>query len=153
MSTPETAHFLFHWSNPMASKHQIPNDREFFALMRGCDRSIRQLQRAADREAHLLREIGYWQSVQKDSSPESPEYEDAMQHIMRLLDSPPNQDTWRDELADHWNSMVWSVKEAAFASLRMVMIIVFNVVWWTFLIFVALPIVWNWFWQLPPGLK
>lgn len=76
-----------------------------------------------------------------------------MQHIMRLLDSPPNQDTWRDELADHWNSMVWSVKEAAFASLRMVMIIVFNVVWWTFLIFVALPIVWNWFWQLPPGLK
>lgn len=61
----------------MASKHQTPNDREFFALMRECDRSIRQLQRAADREAALLKEIGYWQSVQQDSSPESAEYQEA----------------------------------------------------------------------------
>ena len=137
----------------MASKHQAPNDREFFALMRGCDRSIRQLQRAADREAVLLKEIGYWQEIQRASPPESAEHEEAMQHIMRLLESPPDQDTWRDEFADGWNGMVWAIKEAAFASLQVVMIVVFNIIWWAFLIIVALPIVWDWFWQLPPGLQ
>ena len=137
----------------MASKHQPPNDREFFALMRGCDRSIRQLQRAADREAALLKEIAHWQEIQRASPPESAEYEEAMQHIMRLLESPSDQDTWRDELADGWNGMVWTIKEAAFATLQVVMIVVFNIIWWTFLIIVALPIVWDWFWQLPPGLK
>ena len=137
----------------MASKHQTPNDREFFALMRGCDRSIRQLQRAADREAVLLKEIGRWQEIQRASPPESAEYEEAMQHIMRLLESPPAKDTWRDELADSWNGMVWTAKEIAFAWLQLVMIVVFNVIWWAFLIFVALPIVWDWFWQLPPGLQ
>ncbi len=137
----------------MASKHKPPSDREFFALMRGCDRSIRQLQREADRKADVFKEIGYWQSVQHASFPESAEYEEAMQHIMRLLESPPTKDTWRDELADSWNGMVWTIKEIAFAWLQVVMIVVFNIIWWAFLIFVALPIVWDWFWQLPPALK
>ena len=137
----------------MASKHQTPNDREFFALMRGCDRSIRQLQRAAERESALLAEIRHWQEIQHASSPESAEYEEAMQHIMRLLESPPTKDTWRDELADSWNGMVWTIKEAAFATLQVMLIVVFNIIWWAFLIIVALPIVWDWFWQLPPGLK
>ena len=137
----------------MASKHQTPNDRDFFTLMRGCDRSIRQLQRAADRKADLLREIGYRQEIQRASPPESAEYEEAMQHIMRLLESPPAKDTWRDELADGCNGMVWAIKAAAFASLQVVMIVVLNIIWWGFLIIVTLPIVWDWFWQLPPGLQ
>lgn len=137
----------------MASKHQPPNDREFFAHLRRSDRSIRTLQREVDREAELLKEIGCWQDILDAYPPESPEYEQAMQHIMRLLDSPPAQDTWRDEIADGWNDIVWTMKEAAFASLQILLIIVFNVVWWAFLIIVALPIVWDWFWQLPPGLQ
>jgi len=137
----------------MASEHQPPTDREFFAHLRRSDRSIRELQRKLDREAELLKEIGYWQDIQETCSPESPEYDEAMQHILRLLDSPPDQDTWRDKIADSWNAMLWAIKEAAFASLQVLLIIVFNVVWWAFLILVALPIVWDWFWQLPPGLR
>ena len=137
----------------MASKHQPPNDREFFAHLRRSDRSIRTLQREADRESKLLKEIGHWQDILEACSPESAEYEQAMAHILRLLDSPPHQDTWRDELADGWNDMVWTIKEAAFTSLQILLIVVFNIIWWAFLIIVALPIVWDWFWQLPPGLQ
>ena len=88
-----------------------------------------------------------------DALPESAEYEQAMAHILRLLDSPPAQDTWRDEFADGWNDMVWTLKQIALAWLQVLLIIVFNVIWWAFLIIVALPIVWDWFWQLPSGLK
>ena len=137
----------------MASKHQPPSDREFFAHLRRSDRSIRTLQREVDREAELLKQVAHWQDILEAYPPESAEYEQAMQNILRLLDSPPHQDTWRDGLADGWNDMVWAIKEAAFASLQILLIIVFNIIWWAFLIIVALPIVWDWFWQLPPGLQ
>jgi hypothetical protein len=111
------------------------------------------MQREADRESELLKEIGHWQDILEEYPPESAEYEQAMQHILRSLDSAPKQDTWRDEFADGWNDMVWTMKEAAFTALQILLIIVFNVVWWAFLIIVALPIVWDWFWQLPSGLQ
>jgi hypothetical protein len=137
----------------MASKHQPPNDREFFAHLRRSDRSIRTMQREVDRESKLLKEIGHLQDILDAHPPESAEYEQAMTHILRLLDSPPKQDTWRNKVADGWNDMLWSVKEAAFTSFQMLVIVMFNIIWWAFLIFVALPIVWDWFWQLPPGLQ
>jgi len=122
------------------------------AHLRRSDRSIRTLQREADREAELLKEIGHWQDIQETCSPESTDYEQALQHITRLLDSPPQQDTTRVKVAGGWNDLVWTVKEAGLISLQMLVIIVFNVAWWAFLILVALPIVWDWFWQLPSGL-
>ena len=137
----------------MASKHQPPSDREFFAHLRRSDRSIRTLQREVDREAELLKEVGHWQDILDAYPPESPEYDEAMAHILRLLDSPPAQDTWRDKVSDGWNDMLWTIKEAVFSSLQILTIIVFNIIWWAFLILVALPIVWDWFWQLPPGLR
>ncbi|MBK7729687.1 MAG: hypothetical protein IPJ33_14670 [Gammaproteobacteria bacterium] len=144
--------YFFHWSTPMASKHQPPSDREFFAHLRRSDRSIRTLQREADRESKLLKEIGYWQDI-LDAYPRSRPSTSRRWAHPAFAGQPPHQDTWRDELADGWNDMVWTIKEAAFTSLQILLIVVFNIIWWAFLIIVALPIVWDWFWQLPPGLQ
>jgi hypothetical protein len=137
----------------MASKHQPPNDREFFAHLRRSDRSHRKLQRELKRSSDQRKAIDQWMNILETSDPNSAEEEEAVQHVIQLLDSPPDQDTWRDEFADGWNDMVWTVKGVAFTSLQMLLIVVFNIIWWAFLIIVALPIVWDWFWQLPPGLK
>jgi len=137
----------------MASKHQPPNDREFFAHLRRSDRSHRKLQRELKRKSDQDKAIDQCMDILEASAPNSAEEHEAIQHVLQLLDSPPQQDTWRDELADGWNDTVWAVKEAAFAWLQIVTTIVFNIIWWAFIIFVALPIVWDWFWQLPPGLR
>ena len=46
----------------------------------------------------------------------------------------------------------WATGEPR-GALVIALIVVFNIIWWAFLIIVALPIVWDWFWQLPPGLQ
>lgn len=49
---------------------------------------------------------------------------------------------------------VWrNIKIAAFQSLSGFVLIVVNLIWFGFLIFVALPVVWDWLWRLPPGLR
>ena len=141
---------------PPKRKPRRPRHGDTFERCRDLERAMRDLP-DPDKTSRRLRaqqnRIEHWIRVTEEHPPGTFKHWRADVRFRQELAADPFKPTAGDALADWWFEVWWQIKIAAFQSLYVLVLVVVNVLWFGFLIFVALPVVWDWFWQLPPGLR
>ncbi len=143
----------------MAKQRRTPppyDHRRAFDLARNAQRSMRNLERIygqTDRINALYDKIEYWLEVQLRHPPETLIHRFAAYRVKTLQATDPDARTFRDELSDFGHTLLWEAKKIGYRLFYVLLLIAIHILWFAFLIFVALPILWDWFWQIPPGFK
>ncbi len=143
----------------MAKKRRVlPShvQNRIFDLARDAQRSTRNLEwiyGQIDRINALYDKIDYWLEIQLRHPPKTLIHRFAAYRVKTLKATDPDARTFRAELSDFGHTLSWEAKKIAYRLFYVLLLIAIHILWFAFLIFVALPILWDWFWQIPPGLK
>jgi len=130
--------------------------RPTFQLLNRTSRLMRELEaplREAERAKRHQKKIDNWTYTLKTNPPGSFWHWWATVRIGYLLNADPYRRTLRDVLADGLYEVWLELRTILWGLGYTVLLVVAYALWVWFLLFVALPVLWDWFWRIPPGLQ
>jgi hypothetical protein len=130
--------------------------RPTFQVLNRASRLMRELEaplREAERAKRHRKKIDDWTYTQKTNPPGSFWHWWASVRIDQLLRANPYKRTFRDVLNDFLHEVWLGLRPILWGLGYTILTAVAYVVWFWLLIFVVLPVLWDWFWQMPPGLQ
>jgi len=129
---------------------------ETFKLLNRADRAIRSLSeplRQAKRSETNRRKIKEWTYTKSINPPGSFWNWWASMRIDQLLRANPYERTVRDVFDDFLHEVWMGLRPILWGLGYTILTAVAYVIWFWLLIFVVLPVLWDWFWRMPPGLQ